>query len=103
MKEMTPGAKCHRKIFPYAISSLVPIVWLPVSRRSTAADGEGKRYTRRDIAEFVDLRLRELLLGLSDYHSRLNAQLFKRYKAFEYQVLSAMLYSKDEDQPNFDS
>ena len=35
--------------------------------------------------ESVDLRLDELLDELSDYHSRLNAQLSKRYKEFEHQ------------------
>ena len=79
------------------LTALVPIVWLPVSRRLTVTE-EDERYTRTNPLESVDLRLDELLDELSDYHSRLNALLSERYKKFEHQVLSVMLYSKDDDQ-----
>ena len=80
------------------LTALVPIVWLPVSRRLPITEDEEERHTRTDSVESVDLRLRELLDELSDYHSGLNAQLSKRYKEFEHQVLSVMLYNKEHDQ-----
>ena len=80
--------------------ALVPIVWLPVSRRLPVTKSEEEQHTRTDPLESVDVRLRELLDGLSRYHSGLNALLSERYKEFEHQVLSAILYSKEHDQPN---
>lgn len=80
------------------LAFLVPIVWLPISRRLPVAEDEEERYTRTDSVESVDLRLRELLENLSRYHTRLNALLSKRYKDFEHQVLSVMLYNKEHDQ-----
>ena len=80
------------------LTSLVPIVWLPVSRLLPVAEEEEERYSMVGPLESVDLRLNELLAELSDYHSRLNAQLSKRYKEFEHRVLSEMLYSKKHDQ-----
>ena len=80
------------------LTALVPIVWLPVSRRLPVTEGEEERSTRAGSVESVDLRLDELLGELSDYHSGLNAQLSKRYKEFEHQVLSVMLYNKEHDQ-----
>ena len=82
------------------LTSLVPIVWLPVSRRLPIIEDEEERYARR-LLESVDLRLEELLNGLSRYHTILNAQLSERYKKFENQVLSMILYSKEHDK--FDS
>ncbi|MYF54739.1 ATP-binding protein, partial [Candidatus Poribacteria bacterium] len=79
-------------------TALVPIVWLPVSRRLPVTDYEEERYTRTRTLESVDLRLEELLEGLFHYHSRLNTLLSKRYKEFEHQVLSVILYSKEHDQ-----
>ena len=79
------------------LTSLVPIVWLPISRRLPIAEEEEERYTRTNSIESVDLRLNELLDELSDYHARLNAQLSERYKAFEHRVLSEMLYNKKHD------
>lgn len=80
------------------LTALVPIVWLPVSRRLPVTEEEEEPYTRTGPLESVDLRLRELLENLSRYHSRLNTQLSERYKEFEHQVLSVMLYSKEHDQ-----
>ena len=83
-----------------ALTDLVPIVWLPVSRRLPVTEDEEERYTMAEPLESVDLRLRELLEDLSRYHTRLNAMLSERYKEFEHQVLSVMLYNKEHDQPN---
>lgn len=80
------------------LTALVPIVWLPVSRRFPETDAEEERHPRTETAEWVDRRLKNLLSNLSQYHSRLNARLSERYKEFEHQVLSAILYSKEEDQ-----
>ena len=81
------------------LTSLVPLVWLPVSRRlPVITDSEEERYPRADPLESVDLRVKELLEGLSRYHSILNAQLSERYREFERQVLSVILYNKDHDQ-----
>ena len=77
---------------------LVPLVWLPVSRRLPVTEDEEDRYTRREPLESVDLRLEKLLSSLSRYYSILNAQLSERYREFERQVLSAILYSKEHDQ-----
>ena len=77
---------------------LVPLVWLPVSRRLPVTENEEERYTRREPLESVDLRLEELLESLSRYHSILNAQLSERYREFERQVLSVILFSKEHDQ-----
>ena len=80
------------------LTALVPLVWLPVSRRLPVTEDEEERYTRPRDLESVDARLQELLEGLSHYYSRLNAELSERYKAFEHQVLSVILYSKEHDQ-----
>ena len=84
----------------YGLTNLVPIVWLPVSRRLPVTGDEDERYTEADPVESVDLRLRKLLERLSRYHTRLNAQLSERYKEFEHEVLSEILYSKAHDQLN---
>ena len=80
------------------LTTLVPIVWLPVSRRLPITEDEEERYTRKKPLESVDLRLEDLLEDLSRYHSILNAQLSERYRAFERQVLSVILFSKEHDQ-----
>ena len=82
------------------LTPLVPLNWLPVSRRLPVTTDEEERYTRREPLESVDLRLEELLESLSRYHSILNAQLSERYREFEHQVLSMILYSKEHDQLN---
>ena len=79
---------------------IVPLVWLPVSRHLPVTEDEEERYTRKKTLESVDLRLEDLLDGLSRYHSILNAQLSERYREFERQVLSTILYSKEHDQVN---
>ena len=79
------------------ITALVPIVWLPVSRRLPITGDEEEQQTMMVPLESVDLRLQELLADLSHYHTRLNAQLSERYKNFEHQVLSVILYSKEHD------
>ena len=78
--------------------ALVPIVWLPVSRRLPVTENEDEQYTRTRVLESVDLRLEELLSSLSRYHSILNAQFSERHREFERQVLSVTLYSKEHDQ-----
>ena len=80
-----------------ALTDLVPIVWLPVSRRLPVTEDEEEPYTKIGPLESVDLRLRELLADLSRYHTRLNALLSERYKEFEHEVLSEILYSKEHD------
>lgn len=96
-----------RRILPEdfydVFTALVPIVWLPVSRRLPVTEGEEERYTRVDPIESVDLRLRELLEDLSRYHARLNAQLSERYREFEHQVLSEILYNEKDDQHSLTS
>ena len=77
---------------------IVSLVWLPVSRRLPITEDEEERYTRKKPLESVDLRLEDLLEGLSRYHSILNAQLSERYREFERQVLSVILFSKEHDQ-----
>ena len=80
------------------LTTLVPLVWLPINRRLPLTEIEEERYIRRGTLESVDLRLEELLEDLSRYHSILNAQLSERYREFEHQVLSMILYSKEHDQ-----
>lgn len=86
-----------RKRLSEEIAALVPLIWLPVSRRLPVTEDEEEQHIKKGALESVDLRLGELLDRLSDYHSRLNAQLSERYKKFEHQVLSVILYNKDYD------
>ena len=71
------------------LMDLVSIVWLPISRYLSVTEDE---------EDDIMTELEELLEDISHYHSRLNTQLSKRYKEFEHQVLSAILYSKEHDQ-----
>ena len=80
------------------LTALVPLVWLPVSRRLPVTEDEEKRYTRTGLLESVDVRLAELLRELIQYRSILNTQLSKRYKEFENQVLLMTLYNKEHEQ-----
>lgn len=80
------------------LAALVLLVWLPVSRRLPLRENDEEHHTRTERLESVDLHLEELLEGLSRYHSILNAQLSERYREFEHQVLSVILYSKEHDQ-----
>lgn len=82
------------------LTAVVPLVWLPISRRLPVTEEEEERYAREKPLESVDVRLEELLEGLSHYYSRLNTRLSERYKEFEHQVLSVILYSKEHDQLN---
>ena len=98
MKEGTLSDKYYQREFSDELTSLVPIVWLPVSRRLPVTEDEEERYPRRRPLESIDLRLNELLRELWHYHSGLNTQLSERYRDFENQVLSVILYSKEHDQ-----
>ena len=80
------------------LTALVPLVWLPVSRHLSLTEDEEEHDTKTEPSESVDLHLKELLADLSRYRSELNAQLSKRYRDFERQVLSVILYSKEYDQ-----
>ena len=82
------------------LTPLVPLVWLPVSRRLPVTEDKEEQHTREGSLESVDLRLGESLEGLSRYHSSLNTLLSERYKSFEREVLSVILYSKDRDALN---
>ena len=93
---ITRGRTVPRELYD-ELTTLVPIVWLPVSRRLPVTEDEEDRYTRANPLESVDLRLEELLRDLFHYYSDLNALLSRRYKEFEHQVLSMILYSKDLD------
>ena len=77
---------------------LVPLIWFPVSRRLPIIEDDEERHTRKKPLESVDLRLEDLLEDLSRYHSILNAQLSERYREFERQVLSVILFRKEHDQ-----
>ena len=83
------------------LTPLVPIIWLPLNRILSVTEGDEKRfYARTELGESVDLRLDDLLdQGIPDYYTYLNALLTERYKEFEHQVLSVILYSKEHDQP----
>jgi len=89
-----------------ALRALVPAVWLPVARRLPIPEEDGEYFTEsytRALAlhrmrlESVDQRLLELLRELSAYRVRLDTQLSRRYKEFERDVLSLILYSKEFD------
>ena len=79
------------------LTALVPLVWLPVNRRLPVTDDEEERDPTTESLESVDLRLKELLEDLRQHRFELNTQLSKRYRDFENQVLSVMLYSKEHD------
>lgn len=80
------------------LTSLVPLVWLPVSRRSSETEFDDERRTNIESLDSIDLRLKELRHYFMSYHGGLIAQLAERYKVFERQVLSVPLYSKEHDQ-----
>ena len=93
------GARMVTEDFYDELTTLVPLVWLPVNRRSPIIEeDEEERQTKTEALESVDLRLEDLLEDLSRYHSILNAQLSERYREFERQVLSVILFSKEHDQ-----
>ena len=71
------------------LRDLASIVWLPINRYLSVTEDE---------EDDVMTDLEALLEDIFDYHSYLNTRLAKRYKEFEHQVLSAILYSKEHDQ-----
>ena len=79
------------------LTSLVPLVWLPINRRSTVGSKGEQRNKRTTSLETVDLHLQELLDELILYHSDLNSQLSHRYREFEHKVLSVILFSEEFD------
>ena len=82
-----------------SLKELVPAVWLPVSRRLPITDDDDNRVIlrRHSKLETVDVRLRELIKGLSHYRLSLDARLSKCYKDFEKKVLQIILYNKKYD------
>ena len=79
------------KEFHSKLTDLVSIVWLSINRYLSVTETE-------DEEDDVMTDLEALLEEIFDYHSHLNTRLSKRYKEFEHQVLSAILYSKEHDQ-----
>ena len=71
------------------LTDLVSIVWLPINRYLSVTEDE---------ADDVMTDLEEMVEDIFEYHSHLNTRLSKRYKEFEHQVLSVILYSKEHDQ-----
>lgn len=84
-----------------AIENLVPLVWLPVSRRLPVPDDESSGSyifsPKSSKLESVDQRLSELTRELSDYRLRLDSRVSQEYTVFERKVLEAILYSADYD------
>ena len=83
------------------LQSLVPSVWLPVSRRLPMPEEEHRRISMSELerlveVDSVDMRLRELSDELAKYRLRLDARLSDRYNEFEKQVLGIILYSEDD-------
>lgn len=83
------------------LTSLVPLVWLPINRRSTFRNMAEHRNKRTSSLETVDLHLQELLDELFLYHSDLNSQLSHKYREFEHNVLSVILFSEEFDKLDF--
>ena len=83
------------------LTSLVPLVWLPINRHSTFRNMAGHRNKRTSSLETVDLHLQELLNELFLYHSDLYSQLSHKYREFEHNVLSVILFSEEFDKLDF--
>ncbi|TET09221.1 ATP-binding protein, partial [Candidatus Aerophobetes bacterium] len=86
--------------FEESVKSLVPAVWLPVSRRLPVPEDEERDVrTRRGSKwlESVDARLRELLEQLIVYRKSLDSELSKLHVEFQKHVFEIMLYSKRHD------
>lgn len=86
--------------FEESVKSLVPAVWLPVSRRLPVPEDEERDVrTRRGSQwlESVDARLRELLEQLIVYRKSLDSELSKLHVEFQKHVFEIMLYSKKHD------
>ena len=85
--------------YEQSVNSLVPTVWLPVSRRLPVSEGEERELRRRRDKglESVDERLRELLEQLVVYRKTLDSELSKLHVEFQRRVFEIMLYSKKHD------
>lgn len=83
------------------LRGLVPAVWLPVTRRLPIPEADPepilRRGRRQAHLESVDRRLEELVQELADYRVGLEARLARRYKRFERDVLSALIYTEYEE------
>jgi ABC-type lipoprotein export system ATPase subunit len=95
-----------RKDLQDALRPLVPIVWLPVSRRIPVGldrdeDEIGRARTLSTSShskmESVDVRLTDILERFKLYRVGLDAQLSDRYKDFEKNILGLILYQEDYD------
>jgi len=86
--------------FEESVKSLVPTVWLPVSRRLPVPEDEDRDIRMRGgdkWLESVDARLRELLEQLVVYRKSLDSELSKLHVEFQRRVFEIMLYSKKHD------
>ena len=92
-----PQHKTESEPVSEALKDLVPLVWLPVSRRLPVPDEDPTTFSQFSVRshslESVDQRLRELIRELSEYRLRLESKVSDRYKAFERTVLETILYS----------
>ncbi len=84
-----------------ALGDATKAVWLPVSRRLPIPEEEEDALARRSRGasqrlESVDHTIRRLLRELRDYRALINVQLSQRFKEFEREVLTLMLYDKKE-------
>ncbi len=77
------------------LNSLVPIVWLPVSRKEIYTDLKRESIRSKD---YVNEKLNELLSKLKIYRLEIDTRLYYLYKQFEKEVLQIILYNEDHDQ-----
>ena len=85
-----------------ALRSLVPAVWLPVSRRLPIAEEEemARRRLHRRPLESVDECLAALTDSLRQYRLSLNTELSELRKDFQRHALENILFDKRHDQNN---
>lgn len=93
--------KVHRDL-QQRISRLVPLAWLPVTRRlPVQGDDERARYemmlTVRKMTESVDVCLEDLAIGLGKYRNRLASRMAEEFRIFQQAVLEAILFSSTTD------
>ena len=79
------------------LTPIIPVVWLPVNRRTEVSRDDSDLGRRGERVETIDQNLSQLLSRLQRYRLRLETQISKRYKEFERQVLALLLYDKDVD------
>jgi hypothetical protein len=81
------------------LRSLVPAVWLPVSRRLPIAEEEeiARRPLHRKPLESVDECLSALIDSLQQYRLSLNTELSDLRKEFQRHALENILYDKQHD------